>query len=196
MSDKEDLSHLADEIPAELRTVSIERTPVESVVEGDEKGETKKLVTKPDGSPLELPTKVFSSLTGELQLRRAQAAKKPCAACAHLQHPKPGSSLWMKRKDAVHLAHEKAGIWKDLGETAFGYCEDDTGTSVDGSPNGIGFKWIGHNCPNWTPRTAEFLPEWLPDPVIQAINYLTAVSNHLRTHGIRGWLRRMRGEPQ
>lgn len=183
---KSDLSSLADEIPSPIDAVSITRSPVATVDPGDTKGETKRTAVRPDGRPVGIPTKIHSTLTGQQQLREALCRKYPCAACKHAQFPKPGSAEHATRAAFVAMFHGKLGIWKDLGEDAFLYCEDDP-------TNGKGFKFLGYNCPAWRERTAEFLPEWVPTPVLKAVEFFDETSRKLRRIGIAGLLRGLRG---
>ncbi len=215
MSDdaKRDLSSMVDEIPSDVKTIEVTSTPVQSVEEGDELGETAEDVRKPDGSAVSFRTRIHDRISGYEQLRQAQCAKSPCAGCGNGQFLRPGSDHWNKVSafltDVVHrdLAKGGLGIWQDLGPSAFLYCEDDpirpaldrNGEPVvkpDGTPQmmgGPGYKYLRYNCPAWRESNREFLPDWLPQRAARVVDKLVAVSKKMQQVGVGGFLRKLRG---
>ncbi|MBN1773155.1 MAG: hypothetical protein JXB32_17950 [Deltaproteobacteria bacterium] len=206
----DDLSSLVDEKPSDVHTVAETRTPLGSVVEGDDKGETLRPVLTPDRRRrVGVPTRVHDTLTSYQQLREAQCAKWPCAACGNGQFVHPESSLGLQCRGFLkETVHGKLHIMQSLGVADFVYCEDDPvrpalddhGDPIfeaDGTQKmtgGPGFKFLRYNCPAWRERTAEFLPHWMPSHVVKLVDRLSAVSRRLRARGVLGYLRRIRGE--
>lgn len=207
----DELSPLVDELPTEIRTVEESMTPLGSVVEGDASGETARPVVSKDGSRrVGIRTRLHDKMTPYEQLREAQCAKYPCAACGNAQFFKPESEHGIKVKTFLEqTVQRKLHIWNGLGPNAFVYCEEDPERPKpdrDGNPTidqsngkvmtigGIGYKFLGYNCPAWRERTAEFLPDWLPANVKRTVDRAIHLSGILRRRGVNGLLRRIRGE--
>jgi hypothetical protein len=161
------------------------RTPIGVVHPDDTTGETARGVIKPDGTRLGMRTTVHSQKSGLSQLRDAQCTLRPCANCACGRFVKPGSEKhtildgYLRNQVHAHLR-----IWQGLGPESFVYCEDD--------PKGVGFKWLGYNCPAWRRRQEDLVPDYVPAAVKKVIDTLTAVSDQLRRSGVRGFLAAMR----
>ena len=178
MSDKKpkygDQSSLADEIPDSVVDRSVVRTPLQSVEEGDAKGETARPLLGPDGKPVGVPTRVTTSRTGEEQLRELQCKQKPCANCKHGFFPAPGSREYRVIEKILADAHGKLGIWPELGPKAFKWCEEDP-------VEGAGGKYLGYNCPAFAPGGPDLLPDYVPEQVKKAVLAMKALSMKLLT---------------
>lgn len=206
----DDLSSLVDEKPSDIRTVEETRTPIGSVEEGDVAGETARPVLYGGRRRVGIRTRVHDKMTSYEQLREAQCAKYPCAACANAQFFRPESEHGIKVKAFLEgTVQRKLRIWHSFGPSDFIYCEEDPirpKPDRDGNPTvdpsngqvmtigGPGYKYLRYNCPAWRERTAEFLPDWLPPAVQRYVERAVHLSNILRRRGVGALLRKIRGE--
>lgn len=191
-----DLSEVAAEMPAPASEVTVTRTPLAVTEDGDVKGESATPLTHEDGTVASMPTKVTIGVSGAEQLRKAQCKQRPCVACGHAQFIKPGSPRF------IGLVEELARLRRmqvlderdDLGPAGFVWCDDSADVSKDtGVPLEPGYRFIQHNCLNWTKRRTDLLPEWMPPFMRTNIQRIFTASDILREKGVVGylsWLRR------
>ena len=200
------LSELADELPRPIPVTTVTKTPVSTVEEGDEKGETRQPLRHPDGRVAGMPTKIHTVKTAKQQLREAQCRQKPCASCGWAEFPGPGTThrkdieLQLRTYQAPRSSYGGVGIWQGLTADHFIYCEECPYEEVideDGKKcrqGGPGGKFLGYNCPCWRRRQEDLLPDWVPGPVAQLVDTLSGISDRLRRKGVRGLLAAMRAD--
>jgi hypothetical protein len=190
-----DLSELAPELPGKAAEVSVTKTPISLVEDGDTKGEGAVPAMHADGTPMAMPTKISVGVTGEEQLRKAQCKQKPCGACGHAQYLQPGTPrfqvlvLEIQRLRGIGVIDQR-GDWNPAG---FVWCSASADIDKEsGLPMGAGYRFLGHNCMNWVRRRTDLLPDWMPSAMKTNLSRIFVASDLLREKGVLGYLSWMR----
>lgn len=195
----------AGEVPPSIPVATKTLSPIATVEDGDEKGETQAPIRHPDGRPAGIPTTVHTRKTAEQQLREAQCRQKPCASCSFAEFPGPHTPHRIEierqlRKAQTPRERGGLGIWQGLSADDFIWCDEDpetTKTLADGSvqkSGGPGGKFLGYNCPEWHRRQEDLVPDWVPGPIAKLVHEISVVGDRLRQRGVMGYLRAMHAD--